>query len=367
MLLYISIISGCAQEKDSKNIKEADIVEKYIFHDEKSEHEGTWLQWPHGYRYGEDYRKEIEHIWIEMAVALNEGEKVHIVAYNQTEKERISKILKNQGINMNKIDFFIAPFDDVWARDNGPIFVYDQYKNFKIWGPKFNGWGEKTPYSEDVLMSERISRELNIERIKMNEFVIEGGAMEMDGNGTFLSTRSSVVNKNRNPHLSEEEIEKYLSSLSVTNFIWLDGVPDADITDFHIDGFVKFYDQNTIITFSENDLIEWGLSAKDIKTLLNAKNTSGEPYKYVYLPLSKNNVTLENGEALDEKGSYVNFYIGNKVVLVPNYNDPHDKIANDIIQNLYPERKVVGIDVRMLYQHGGMIHCVTQQQPVSLK
>ncbi|TKH07899.1 agmatine deiminase family protein, partial [Bacillus wiedmannii] len=89
--------------------------------------------------------------------------------------------------------------------------------------------------------------------------------------------------------------------------------------------------------------------------------------KYEYLPLSKDKVTLENGKALDYKGSYINYYIGNAVVLVPNYNDPNDKIANDTIQKLYPDRKVVGIDVRELYKNGGMIHCVTQQQPIQLK
>ncbi|KEQ22548.1 agmatine deiminase [Paenibacillus tyrfis] len=331
--------------------------------DEKSEHEGTWLQWPHGYTYGEDYKKGIEHIWIKMASSLSEGEKVHIVAYNQAEKEKINKMLTSQELNMNMIDFFIVPTDDVWARDNGPIFVYDRNKNLKIWDPGFNGWGKKTPFAQDALLRERLSRELSMERIDSHHLVIEGGAIELDGNGTFLSTRSSVVNKNRNPDLSEAEIENDLGSLGVTNFIWLDGVPGADITDFHIDGFAKFYDKSTIITFSENDLAEWGLSAKDIKTLLNAKNASGESYKYVYLPLSQNKVTLENGETLDYKGSYANFYIGNTVVLVPNYNDPHDKTANDIIQKLYTERKVVGIDARELYKDGGMIHCVTQQQP----
>ncbi len=364
--MHINYLRMCPKER-YHNVKEVGIVEKYTFPDEKNEHEGTWLQWPHGYTYGDDYRQEIEHIWIEMTAALSEGEKVHIVAYNQTEKDKITNILRGQGIDLNMIDFFIAPTDDVWSRDNGPIFVYDQHKNLKIWGPNFNGWGDKTTFAKDALISERISRELAIERIDMNGLVIEGGAMELDGNGTFLSTRSSVVNKNRNPNLSEAEIEKYLSSLNVTNFIWLDGVPGVDITDFHIDGFAKFYDQKTIITFSENDLAEWGLSTKDIKILLNAKNTSGEPYEYVYLPLSKHDISLEDGKEINEKGSYVNFYIGNKVVLVPNYNDPNDKIANEIIQKLYPERKVVGIDVRSLYQHGGMIHCVTQQQPVRVK
>lgn len=237
--------------------------DKYTIPDEKSEHEGTWLQWPHGYTYGEDYKNGIEHIWIKMASALSEGEKVHIVAYNQAEKEKINKLLTSQGINMNMIDFFISPTDDVWARDNGPIFVYDRNKNLKLWDPGFNGWGKKAPFTKDASLRERLSKELNIERIDSRKLVIEGGAIELDGHGTLLSTRSSVVNPNRNPDLSEEEIETYLGSLGVTNFIWLDGVPGADITDFHIDGFAKFYDKSTIITFSENDLAEWGLSAKD--------------------------------------------------------------------------------------------------------
>lgn len=154
--------------------------------------------------------------------------------------------------------------------------------------------------------------------------------------------------------------------LGATNFIWLDGVPGLDITDFHIDDFAKFYDQSTIITMKENDLEEWGVPNKDIQTLLKAKNALGKPYKYVNLPISKHNVILENGKDLGYKGSYVNFYIGNTVVLVPNYHDPNDKIANEIIQKLYPDREVIGIDVRELYKHGGMIHCVTQQQPVEM-
>jgi len=342
-------------------------MDKYMMPDEKSAHEGTWLQWPHAFTYGEEYKKEIEPVWLKMACALSESEQVHIVAYNQAEKENIHQLLKDRGVNLGKIDFVILPTDDVWIRDNGPIFVYDHNNNLTIWDPGFNGWGQKTPFAKDALLRERLARELSMERIELRHFVIEGGAMELDGNGTLLSTRSAVMNNNRNPGLSEADVEQILGSLGVTNFIWLDGVSGADITDFHIDGFAKFYDQSTIVTFSENDLAEWGLSAKDIQTLLNAKNAYGDTYSYVDLPLSQNEVALENGEKLEYKGSYVNYYIGNHVVLVPNYNDPHDSIANDRIQKLYPDRKVVGIDVRELYKHGGMIHCVTQQQPVSLR
>ncbi|MED0973439.1 agmatine deiminase family protein [Bacillus paramycoides] len=368
--LSASIIGGCAQEKDNENTEKVEAQEKvgkYTMPDEKSKHEGTWLQWPHDYTYGQEYKKEVEPIWIEMVSALTEGEKVHIVAYDQEEKERINQLLTDEGLNMEKIDFFIAPTDDVWARDSGPMFVYDNNKNLKILDPGFNGWGKKTPYKNDARIRENLSKQLGVERIDWHKFVLEGGAIELDGNGTALLTRSAVTNKNRNSKLSEAEIEKYISELGVTNFIWLDGVPNIDITDFHIDGFAKFHDKSTIITLAEDDLVEWGLSNKDIDTLMRAKNAAGGKYKYVYLPLSKNKITLESGKTLDYKGSYVNYYIGNKVVLVPNYNDPNDKIANETIQKLYPDRKVVGIDVRELYKNGGMIHCITQQQPVSLK
>ena len=374
-VLSTSIISGCGQGKDiekvqgkdSKKVETQKKVGKYTMPDEKSKHEGTWLQWPHEYTYGQDYQREVEPIWIQMTNALSEGEKVHIVAYDQEEKERITTLLTNQEVNMEKIDFFISPTDDVWARDSGPIFVYDNDKNLKILDPGFNGWGKKTPFAKDALLRENLSNQLGVERIDWHKFVLEGGAIELDGNGTSLLTRSAVTNKNRNPNLSEKEIEKYISDLGVTNFIWLDGVPNLDITDFHIDGFAKFHDKSTIITLAEDDLAEWGVSDKDINTLMHAKNASGGKYKYVYLPLSKNKVTLESGKQLDYKGSYVNYYIANKVILVPNYNDPNDEIANEIIQEQYPDRKVVGIDVRELYKNGGMIHCVTQQQPINLK
>ncbi|MTK11909.1 MAG: agmatine deiminase family protein [Clostridiaceae bacterium] len=368
-LLTCGSFIGCTQSEEGKNqsVKKEN-VGKYTMPDEKSKHEGTWLQWPHNFTYGEGYKEKVEPIWVKMASELSQCEKVHIVAYDKSEKENIYNMLVDKGVNMDKIDFFIYPTDDVWARDNGPIFVYDKDKNLKIMDWGFNGWGTKTPFTKDVLLRGFLSKELGIERIDLHDVVLEGGAFELDGKGTFLSTRSAVTNKNRNPKLSEEEIEKYIKEyLGVTNFIWLDGVPGIDITDFHIDGFAKFYDESTIITMKEDDLAEWGLSDKDINTLMNAKNSIGKTYKYEYLPITKNNVILENGEKLKYKGSYLNYYTGNTVVLVPNYNDPNDKIANDTIQKLYPNRKVVGIDVRELYKNGGMIHCVTQQQPVNLK
>ncbi|HEY2494352.1 MAG TPA: agmatine deiminase family protein [Paenibacillus sp.] len=368
-ILSAGILMGCHQIKteESQNMMKQN-VGKYTMPDESSKHEGTWIQWPHNFTYGKDYREKVEPIWIEMTGALSEGENVHIIAFDEYEKNYIYDLLYDEGIDMDKIDFYIVPTDDVWARDTAPIFVYDKDKNIKLMDWGFNGWGQKTPYKNDTLISNRLSKQLGMKTIDLNDVVLEGGAFELDGNGTFLSTRSAVTNKNRNPKFSEADIEEYITEyLGATHFIWLDGVPDLDITDFHIDGFVKIYNKSTIITMKNDDLEEWGVTNKDIQTLMSAKNAFDKPYHYVYLPISKNNVILDNGENLGYKGSYINYYIGNTVVLVPNYNDPNDKAANDIIQKLYPDREVIGIDVRELYKEGGMIHCVTQQQPVSLK
>ncbi len=340
-------------------------VGKYSMPLEEEKHEGTWLQWPHNYTYGKGYKENIQDIWVKMTKSLTTGENVHVIAYNQKEEKEIQKLLVNAGVNMKNVDFYQYPTDDVWVRDNGPVFAYDKKDELVIldWG--FNGWGKKEPYKKSDVIPQRISKDLGFKLVNLNEVVLEGGAIEFDGSGTSLATRSSVTNNNRNAHLSEKEIEDYLYDVyGITNPIWLDGVKGEDITDFHIDGFARFLDEESIVTLKNTDLIEWGVKKSDRNTLLNAKNTKNKRYNYEYLPLTKQNVRLKNGQSLGYKGSYLNYYVANSVVLVPNYNDPNDKVANETLQKLYPNRKVVGIDVRQLYKDGGMIHCVTQQQPI---
>jgi agmatine deiminase len=368
ILIIVLAMAGCSKEPVNPNDSiDADPAKNYTMPEETAEHEGTWLQWPHNYTYGPGYRGDVEHTWIEMTRGLIKGENVHIIAYNKQEKTHIINVLTKAGVSLNRVDFYLYQTDDFWVRDNGPVFVYDEDNNLVItdWG--FNGWGEKMPYAKCDIIPNKISSDVGIARLDLSSVVLEGGAIEIDGNGTFMATRSSVTNPNRNPNLTEEQIENNLKKyLGVSNFIWLDGVYNSDdITDYHIDGFAKFHDSTTIVCLNQNDLQTWGVTQKDIDTLFNAKDKDGKSYEYVYLPLTQNNVVTEWGESIGYDGSYVNYYIGNKVVLVPNYNDPNDEIANEILQNLYPEREVIGIDVCNLYYGGGMIHCITQQQPAS--
>lgn len=337
--------------------------------EETAPHEATWLQWPHRYTYGTAYRDRIEPTWVAMTQALVASEKVKLVVYDAAEQARVRARLVAAGVPLANVSFVIRPTDDVWVRDNGPIFVYDDNDRLKItdWG--FNGWGEDAPYRKDDTVPSAAASRLGMARVDLNDYVVEGGAIEVDGRGVLMATRSSILEPNRNPGVSQAEMEAVLGKqLGVSKFIWLDGAPGGsdDITDMHIDGFARFGTPDTIVTMSRNDLRYWGLSAADSDRLYQARDIDGRAYRFVQLPLTAREVVTDYGYEIRFKGSYVNYYVGNTVVLVPEYKDPNDAVAKAIVQRLYPGRSVVGVDVRNLYRNGGMIHCVTQQQPAAL-
>lgn len=362
-MISMSVI-GC--NSDSQGLGPDKSTIKYVMPAESSTHEGTWLQWPHKYQYGVTYRNQIEPTWIAMTRELVSGEKVHIIAYNEDVKQDIISKLLAAGITLDQVDFYIFKTNDVWVRDNGPIYVRNAEGNeLTIEGWGFNGWGDKEPYTYSEQIPSEVAKATQMPFVQLNDkMILEGGAVELDGKGSLMATRSSILNKNRNPGMTQSEAEGLLNTyLGATHFIWLDGTSGLDITDMHIDGFARFGEHNQIITMSREDLQNWELSQKDIDYLYKVKNPQGNSYEYVTLPLTRNNVVTTYGDDLGYQGSYVNYYISNDKVLVPTYNDPNDGVALTIIQKLYPTRKVVGIDVRNLYANGGMIHCVTQQQP----
>ncbi len=339
-------------------------------------HEGTWLQWPHQYEYGITYRNRLDPTWVAMTNALVGNEKVHIIAYNSTEQTRITNLLISAGVSLTQIDFKLFPTNDVWVRDNGPIFVIDAGGNLNIedWG--FNGWGGDYNYNLCNTIPASIGTSISIPVVDLNAImVVEGGSFELDGNGLLLATKSSILTQTnsggalaiRNIGMTQNEAEAMFSQyVGATKFIWLDGfLSQDDITDAHIDGFAKFANDSTLVTMNNADLNYWGLSSTDIATLNSATDINNVAYNKVYLPLTQNNVVTTYGNNLGYKGSYCNYYIANNVVLVPNYNDPNDAVANAIIQGIHSDRTVIGIDCRNLYENGGMVHCVTQQQPTA--
>lgn len=145
---------------------------------------------------------------------------------------------------MANIDFLIGKSDDVWMRDTGPLFARDGDGDLKIIDFVFDGWGKKTPYLKDDKIPVNAGKKLKIDVVSVNDFVLEGGSFEMSDDNTLMATKSSVISKNRNPDMTQSDAESYMKKyLGAENFIWLDGVTDEDITDAHIDGFARFYDE----------------------------------------------------------------------------------------------------------------------------
>ncbi len=348
------------------NITPSSQAQTFVLPDEAAAHEGTWLQWPHAFTYGTAYRNSLDATWVAMTKALVGGEKVHIIAYNTTEQTRIKSLLTRAAVPQTNVTFLIRQTNDVWVRDNGPLFVREILTNRMVitdWG--FNGWGFDTPYRKDDTVPTAVASR-GFGRVDVNDIVLEGGALVHDGHGTFMATRSSILEPNRNPGLTAGTLNAELADLfGARKVIWLEGAPggDEDITDMHVDGFACFAPGRKLVTMSPADLAYWGVPAGDIATLANVTDVDGVPYSRLNLPLTARSVVTTSGKNLGYKGSYVNYYVGNKVVLVPAYNDPNDAIARNLLAPLFPGRTMVALDVRNLYENGGMVHCVTQPQP----
>jgi agmatine deiminase len=329
-------------------------------------HAGTWLQWPHDNTYYSGYRDFFESAWIEITLALDESEQVYIVAYDTSELTHISEVLVDAGAFLDSIQFFVFLNNDYWVRDNGPIYVFDSTGQLSItdWG--FDGWGNDAEFELCDVVPTSIGLHTAVPVIDLSAYTLEGGAVEHDGQGTFIGTISSIMGDGRNPGLTTDDMEIVMNQyLGFEQFIWLEGAYGGsyDVTDSHIDGFLRFADEETIITMEEDDLQYWYVNADDRSLIMNAQDVSGNPYEYIFLPLTKQQVKTTDGVSTGSKGSYVNFYEANSVVLVPIYEDDHDSLAISILQDFYTDKNVIGIDCRNMFSWGGMVHCVTQQIP----
>jgi agmatine deiminase len=328
--------------------------ERYNLPEQDAPHEGTWLQWPHNHGWDKNHTERYDRIWIEMTMAIHKNEKVHVVVYDDDERKRVRSLLTQA--DLSQIDFTIAPSDDVWIRDHGPVFCFNQDKKLFITDWKFNGWGDKEDYELSDNVPKIIAEKWSFPIISV-PMVNEGGSVEVDGRGTLLAKRSSILNRNRNPGWKQADAERYFGRyLGVTNFIWLDGAKGRDITDDHVDGTARFACGDTIVTTCRDDFED----RKEYDCLAGAQDVNGKPYRIVHLPLTSKRIPT-----LKDHGIYTNYYVANGVVLMPTYDDPNDAVAQKVLQHVYPDRTVVGIECTDLYKDGGVLNCVTQQQPLA--
>lgn len=346
---------------------------------EWEKHEGTWLQWPHDGRHpGQQMR--LEHLWLAMTQALHEHETVHIAVVDARGRDHVEHQVAYYGWDANKIDVHVLPTDDVWARDNGPIFVVDGSGGLAATDWNFNGWGGRFPFELDRKVPSRIAELLSVPLFRA-PITLEGGGIEVNGQGTLIATRTSIVNPNRNPGKGQAEIEGVLKQyLGLQQIIWLSGAPrhlcDAigDDTDYHVDGAARFTDESTVLyTWTEDEAHpEYPYLRQHRRELQAATTESGKSLTLVPLPVPEggrtstaNTTTAAPFRAAPIVATYANYYVANGVVLVPVYGSASDAVAKGILAEHFPGRKIVGIPAQVLAELGGMMHCVTQQQPAA--
>jgi agmatine deiminase len=313
-----------------------------------------------------------------MVEALHDHEKVHLIVSDERQRDHVAGQLRYHKIGMKNIDFFIISTNDVWARDNGPIFVINDDGETAITDWAFNGWGERFPHDLDNQVPSTIGQKVDMPVFKPS-MVLEGGAVEVNGRGTFLATRTSIIDHYRNPGMSQEEIESVLSQfLGVDHFIWLTGAGRGeceqwgDETDSHIDIVARFSDESTVLYNWTNNLSDprARMLNNSFQELKEATTESGKPLTLVPLPLpdvyqTSSMTDWRKGTLTD--AAYSNYLIANHVVLVPVYGHAYDEHALKIIAEQFSGREVIGIEVLALVEHGGAIGCVTQPQPLPVK
>jgi agmatine deiminase len=326
-------------------------------------HAATWLSWPHKEASWPGKFEVVPPIWVEMVRALAPGEQVHILVNESAPAPAVRALLAAAGVSPSAVTLHDVPTDDAWIRDHGPIFVR-RGTELAVVDFGYNAWGGKyPPWDQDDRVPARVAELLALPRFAAS-IVLEGGSIDVNGCGTVLTTEQCLLNPNRNPHLDRGAIERTLRAyLGVRHVVWLgDGIAGDD-TDGHVDDLVRFVDPTTVVTVLEEDPRDENYQPlrDNLERLRRATDQDGRPLRVVTLPMPE--PIFFEGQRLP--ASYANFYIGNRVVLVPTFNRARDAVALATLAGLFAGRRVVGIDATDLVWGLGAVHCVTQQQPAS--
>ena len=335
----------------------------YYFPAEFARHIATWLSWPHKEESWPGKIETIFPIYTQFIKLAAEGEKVNINVADEVMKRKALGHLEKAQANLNNIQFFFHPTNDAWCRDHGPAFLINDQKKKKMlvkWN--YNAWGGKyPPFDLDNQIPISIAKHYQMDCATPG-IVMEGGSVDFNGKGTVLTTTSCLLNPNRNPHLTQSQIEKYLLNYyGVENILWLgDGIAGDD-TDGHIDDITRFVNDNTVVTVVESDKRDANYKPlkENIEALERMKLENGKPINIVELPMPS--PLIYQDQRLP--ASYANFYITNNYVVTPIFRDRNDETALMILQKCFPDRKVVGLDSTDIIWGLGSFHCLSQQEP----
>ncbi|GAB4421590.1 MAG: agmatine deiminase family protein [Bacteroidia bacterium] len=336
----------------------------YRFPAEWAPHAATWLSWPHKEASWPGKLDSIYPVYAAFVRLLSEVEAVHINVRDEAMREAAAAMLRTTGADMRQVHLHLHPTDDAWCRDHGPAFVLRSgpapHKAVVDW--RYNAWGDKyPPYDLDNQIPGRIADYLGLPRFEPG-IVMEGGSIEVNGDGTLLTTEACLLNPNRNPHLTRAEIETYLRAYyGQEQILWLrDGIVGDD-TDGHIDDLTRFVNRDTVVTVVERDPQDenYPILQENLALLREMRLRDGSPLRIVELPMP--DPVEYDGQRLP--ASYANFYIANGLVVVPTYRCAQDQAALDILQGCFPDRRVVGLDSTDIIWGLGSFHCLSQQEP----
>jgi len=330
-------------------------------------HRATWMSWPRpeGISFPDRYEPALS----DLAAIIREialRERVEINVTSRDYEAMASKRLGRFGCPLDNIFFHRIQTNECWSRDHGPAFVVrtrNGRRELAIvdWG--FNAWGGKyPPYEADDAVPTRVAEEIKLP-VFYPGIVMEGGAVDFNGGGTVMTTESCLLNKNRNPSLSREEIEFYLKEYyGQRHVVWLGQGIVGDDTDGHVDDLARFIGRRTVVVGVEEDPCDenFPILRENLKRLASSKDQKGRPFEIVELPMP--GVVEQDGQRLP--ATYLNFYFVNGAILVPTFGHPNDRRALGILQKrLGPRLRVVGVSCREVIWGLGAIHCLTQQQP----
>lgn len=360
----------------------------YSFPPEWHLHTGTWFSWPRpeGISFPGKYHTIPENL-ARIMCEIQSREQVHINIPNENWEYIVRQQLKEHGCPSRNVFFHQIKTNESWCRDHGPAFVLKQGRAGKSqaaivdWG--FNAWGGKyPPYDDDDAVPTRVAAELKLPvfyprsmgaspmsseeqhgRDAHATVVMEGGAVDFNGAGTVLTTTDCLLNKNRNPHLSRQQIEQYLKDYYGQKHVaWLTGGIEGDDTDGHIDDLARFISPTEIVIAMEDDPKDpnYEVLRSARKQLAKLRDQDGRTFEVIEIPMP--HPVTHDGQRLP--ATYVNFYFINGALLVPTYRDKQsDRKAMEILQSHLPKHKVIGVDCTELIWGLGAIHCLTQQQP----
>ena len=335
---------------------------KYIMPAEWERHSSILLAWPHNKADWPDKFAPIPWVYGEIIRYVTRAERVCLIVRSEKEQVQATNICERAGADIDKIDFHIIPTNRIWMRDSGPIIVKSATNEKAMLDWKFNAWAKYANHKLDDKVPSALNEIWNLPKIqpmhKGRKVVLEGGSIDVNGAGLLLTTEECLLAnvQVRNSGFSREDYEEVFAKyLGISKVIWLGNGIVGDDTHGHVDDITRFVSVDTVVTAVEKDKSDanYALLQDNVKRL----KTAG--LNVVELPMPR--PVVFEGQRLP--ASYANFLICNNLVLVPTFNDPADRVALNILAELFPKREIVGIHAVDLVWGLGTIHCMSQQIP----